>query len=278
MKTKGMIKTVLFSLVFASTSFAQKVQLGAAVHTIDPTCYNATDGRMTLTVKGGIAPYTILWSTGDTDYSASGLVAGTYDVTVTDATGRTVHVFADLVNPAPILIGGVSTNVSTFNGNNGSIDVNLITNSNDFNFFWSTSNGSGLNTNLLDQSGLTSGTYTLTVVNQNGCSESHDFNILQPAINAPVLVNTNLDLNEGTSVSERRTPVAFPNPSNGTVNFTHGEEIRSIAVYANDGVLVKMLNENTAFGSEEIVLNKGSFTAKIQLKDGSFTHQSIIVK
>ncbi len=277
MKTKGMIKTVLFTLVLGTTSFAQKVQLGAAVNAIDPTCYDGTDGRLTLTVKGGIAPYDILWSTGDTDYSVSGLSAGTYDVTVIDATGKTIHVFADLVNPAPILIGGVSNNVTAFNGNNGSIDVNLTTNSNDFNFLWTTANGSGLNTGQLDQLGLTAGTYTLTVVNQHGCSVSHDFSIHQPAISAPVLVNTDLELNHGTAVSERRMPLAFPNPSAGTFQFTESEKIQVINIYANDGGLIKTINENT-FSSEEIELGKGSYTAKIQLKDGSYHAQSIIVK
>ena len=38
-------------------------------------------------LTGGTAPYTILWSNGQTTYSATGLAAGTYTVTVTDATG-----------------------------------------------------------------------------------------------------------------------------------------------------------------------------------------------
>jgi hypothetical protein len=45
------------------------------------------DGTATVTATGGTAPYTYLWSNNTTNASISGLVAGTYKVTVTDANG-----------------------------------------------------------------------------------------------------------------------------------------------------------------------------------------------
>ena len=53
----------------------------------EPTCNGAADGEITVSASNGIAPYIYNWSTGDTGPTISGLVAGTYTVTVTDQNG-----------------------------------------------------------------------------------------------------------------------------------------------------------------------------------------------
>lgn len=49
------------------------------------SCTGANDGSATATIIYGVAPITYLWSTGATTATASGLAAGVYTVTVTDA-------------------------------------------------------------------------------------------------------------------------------------------------------------------------------------------------
>ncbi len=51
----------------------------------------ASDGTITLTVSGGTPPYSYLWSDGSTDKNRTGLAAGTYSVTVTDANNCTTN-------------------------------------------------------------------------------------------------------------------------------------------------------------------------------------------
>ena len=59
----------------------------------NPSCYGADDGTISVTVSGGTAPYTYLWSdntsetTNETTAQLSGLGAGAYSVTVTDVNG-----------------------------------------------------------------------------------------------------------------------------------------------------------------------------------------------
>ena len=56
----------------------------SATHT-DVSCPGANDGSIDLTISNGIAPFNIQWSNSATTEDLSNLAAGTYTVTVTDA-------------------------------------------------------------------------------------------------------------------------------------------------------------------------------------------------
>ncbi len=60
-----------------------------------PTCWGGADGAISIdSVMGGMPPYTFAWSTGDTVQQLSGLTAGQYELTVSDAQGcQTLQTF-----------------------------------------------------------------------------------------------------------------------------------------------------------------------------------------
>jgi gliding motility-associated-like protein len=66
------------------------------------SCHNAADGESSARVSGGVSPYRILWSNGATSETISGLPAGIYRVTVTDAKGCQHAAQATVTQPAPI--------------------------------------------------------------------------------------------------------------------------------------------------------------------------------
>ncbi len=54
---------------------------------IIPATIGMNDGTATVFPSGGQGPYTVLWSTGDTGNTVTGLAAGTYSLSLTDASG-----------------------------------------------------------------------------------------------------------------------------------------------------------------------------------------------
>ncbi|WP_073000760.1 HYR domain-containing protein [Mariniphaga anaerophila] len=138
-----------------------------AVDTLEnPLCPNGADGYITVVASGGTAPYTYLWSDGQTLATAGGLSAGTYSVTVTDASGCQDTISATLTDPPALEVSDVitTTPVTCYDGSDGTATVTVISGDNPT-FSWS--NGSTEAT----AEGLSAGqVYYVTVFAENGCS------------------------------------------------------------------------------------------------------------
>jgi hypothetical protein len=67
---------------------------------VNVTVHEAATGSAAAFVRGGIAPYTYLWTGGATTSIISGKVAGTYTVTVTDSSSNTGTATVIITEPA----------------------------------------------------------------------------------------------------------------------------------------------------------------------------------
>ena len=138
------------------------------------SCLNGIDGSINATVSGGTGAYTYMWSNGAITQDVTGLVADTYTVTVTDANGCTASTSTPITQPTAISISLVGSNVSCFNGTNGSIDATVSGGTGAYTYLWS--NGAITQ----DVTGLAAGTYTVTVTDANGCTASTSTPVTQP--------------------------------------------------------------------------------------------------
>jgi gliding motility-associated-like protein len=157
---------------------SQPVQaLSAAATSVGAaSCFGSANGSVNLTVTGGTMPYIYEWSNGVITEDISGLTAGTYSVTVTDANGCTSALSVIITQPAAALTStpSVSQQVSCFGGANGAISLAVAGGTAPYTYLWS--NGavtSGI-------SNLAAGVYTVTVTDINSCSVTSSVTVSQP--------------------------------------------------------------------------------------------------
>ncbi len=131
-------------------------------------CFGNTNGSINLIVNGGTPPYSYTWSTGATTEDISDLAAGEYFVTVIDDSGNCEQVRTFTINePTEIAISG--TILPESSGNDGAVDLTVSGGTPSYNYAWS--NGA----TTQDIFGISSGNYTVTVTDDNGCQATESF-------------------------------------------------------------------------------------------------------
>ncbi|MBI2269236.1 MAG: hypothetical protein HYU69_02645 [Bacteroidetes bacterium] len=135
-------------------------------------------GTVTSSTVGGTGPYTYLWSTGGTTQNINPCPAATttYTVTITDNTGATATSTA-IVTINPVVTVTVNATNLTCNGSNdGSAQASGSSGTSPFTYNWSNvAPGSGFQV-----SGLSAGTYSVTVTDNKGCTGTSSVTIAAP--------------------------------------------------------------------------------------------------
>ncbi|PSR03797.1 MAG: hypothetical protein BRD50_05205 [Bacteroidetes bacterium SW_11_45_7] len=100
-------------ILFLSTFQASALSIDETVQ--DATCAGSSDGSIDISVSGGVKPYTYSWSNGAATEDITGVSAGSYSVTVTDANASTVSSSFTVNEPSALSLS-FSTSVDTSNG------------------------------------------------------------------------------------------------------------------------------------------------------------------
>ena len=230
------------------------------------TCGMA-NGGMALTVTGGTPAYTYLWSNGATGTSISGVPAGNYGVTVSDANGCALAVPIVIINIGnPVnLIAGDTTDASCAGCSDGAVDLTLDVAGAPYTFNWSN------NATTEDLINVVPGTYNVTLTSVGGCVLDTFF---------VVSISTGLVELEGMSLK------VYPNPSNGSVYVEFGqdpsEEIQ-IEVFNALGqqILLRTYEAQSIQDRIHIDINKavsGTYMMKISSAGQYVTKRIVILK
>jgi gliding motility-associated-like protein len=156
---------------------SQPTALSAITSKQDILCHGDTSGSLTVSPIGGQAPYSILWSTGDTLFALNNLAAGSYSAVITDSLGCSYPISINLSEPSvPLALIGFSVDATCHGAQDGSIQVLASGGVGGYSFTLNggTSSSSGIFT------GLNSGSYSVFVTDANGCTASQFFVIDDP--------------------------------------------------------------------------------------------------
>lgn len=135
------------------------------------TCNGADDGAINLSVSGGDAPYYFSWSNGATTEDIESLAPGTYSVIVHDQEGCEATGSYEVSEPDPLTIIYETTIETCAGCSDGTTHITVSGGTAPFTYLWS----NGATTE--DINSLTADSYTVTVTDQNGCTEEITINV-----------------------------------------------------------------------------------------------------
>ena len=161
--------------------------LGGPSVTADSTdvlCNGGNTGTATATASGGTPGYTYIWSNNQTTATATGLIAGTYTVTVFDQNQCQASTTIVVNEPAALSCTTQGTNPLCNGGSDGSATVSVQGGTSGYTYAWSNGDATATADTLI------AGTYTVTVTDANQCITTCTVTIGEPtALNCQIQGN-----------------------------------------------------------------------------------------
>lgn len=234
---------------FAITTVTQNITTPVLSEThTDVSCNGLSNGSIDLTVSGGKAPYTYLWSTGATTQDINGLAAGSYSVTVTGANGCISTRTIVITEPPVLVLSTQKTDVLCNGGSTGSITASASGGTPPYQF--SINAGAFGSNNVFN--GLAAGTYTIHVKDAHGCEKTASVTIAEPTL---------------VVLSTQKTDV-----------LCNGESTGSITASATGGVAPYQFSIDAgSFGSNNVFSNLAAGTYTIHVKDANGCEKTLSV-
>ena len=204
-------------LTGAPQTITEPKQLGLTQSKLDNSCFQGNIGSISITASGGIAPYTYSW-TGPLGFTStnddlSGLVSGTYQVTVRDANGCAALLGPQITitEPLALRINAEIQFESCAGARDGRIELTLRGGTPPYALNWDHGDRDAL------ASGLGAGTYRVRVTDQAGCSQVGEYTLLPTP---PLILQTSTTL-QATQVSQQISALLQANAIGGTPPYTY---------------------------------------------------------
>jgi len=236
------------------------------------SCNGGNDGIATVVVSGGASPYSYAWSNGQLTSSATGLIAGTYTITVTDNNSCTNTDVITVTEPTAIILSATSTDENC-GASDGTATVTASGGTGPYTYLWSDSQTTSTAINL------SAGNYTVTVTDNDNCSQSVSTSV--NSIGGPTLSMQQTDitcngLNDGSGLvtaSGGATPYTYlwDDPLTQTTTLVTGLPAGTFNVTVTDSAGCASLSSIVIIEPSAIGLSLTSTPASCGLSDGSAT-------
>lgn len=183
-KILSAIAVLTTALLFFTTLSLNAQQLNAELSNyrgVNVSCFGSTDGAINLVLPVNPGLCTYLWSNGAVTEDISNLPAGTYSVTVNISGSPTLNGSWTIAGPEAVGVDANLSeygnfNVSSFGADDGEIILSPFGGVAPYTILWS-NGGSG---SVISR--LTSGNYTATITDANGCSLIENFTLTEPSL------------------------------------------------------------------------------------------------
>lgn len=233
------------------------------VQTNEILCNGDETGALEVQITGGTAPYTYTWDSPlASGQNPTGLPAGDYAVTVTDADQQDIVASYTITEPSAI-ITMTSSNPETGMMSNGSVNVNVTGGNPPYTYLWDTDPPA----NTAEVNSLPAGAYTVTVTDGNGCT-------IVDSVTVGTMVST---LNEVNS-SEW---TVYPIPASHQLYIESSEgidyQVAKVQLISAEGAVVL---EQAASGKKTVLevgnFGPGIYFVKLLTEDGISTKKVMI--
>ena len=167
------------------------------------SCFGGNNATITTGAIGGTPGYNYIWDAGtgnQTTQTALGLTAGSYTVTVTDSKGCSGTATGTVTQPPSLSLAPSQINGSCYGSFDGTATATVSGGTPVYIYIWDAGTG---NQTTQTATGLTAGSYTVTVKDANLCEVSNTFTITQP---------------DAITFTESHAPVTCNGLSNGIIN------------------------------------------------------------
>jgi trimeric autotransporter adhesin len=182
----------------AQAVVTQPTELVAGLTSSNVTCHNVDNGSASLSVTGGIPPYTYLWNNQAAASAINNMAPGTYSVIITDANGCQKTGSVTITEPTELVISSALTHPKCYGQTTGEINISTNGGTAPYSYDWS---GAVSQTNIA--SNLGAGSYLVNVTDANGCLASNILELLQPTqiLGATTVINeTCVGMNNGSAM------------------------------------------------------------------------------
>ncbi len=250
---------------------------------MDVSCFGGNNGTATGVATGGGAPYTYSWNTSpvQTDTIATGLVAGSYTITVLDTNSCTANATANVIDPAILAASATGVDPSCAGVDDGTATATGSGGTGAYTYSWDDPNSQ---TNIT-ATGLAPNNYIVTITDANGCTDTGAVTI------SPAAAVMTLTITEFDETNCQSNGIVLMSVSGGVIPYTYiwsngatTEDLNSLSVgsyivtvtdsvgcTATDTATINGSTPATTsiIGSDESTCNGGDGIAVLTLSGGT---------